>query len=227
MGASGSHESFGRNRAHSAAERLADGCVHAFGLLAGLSGGVFLVVLTLLQGNSNKLTAIIVYAGGLLAMLAASAAYNIGYATRFRDIFRRCDHSAIFIMIAGTYTPFTTQFFDTGKAVVFTGLIWGLSLGGIAMKIFRPVLFERASVFLYLLLGWVAVLIMGPLLISLSLFTALALVIGGLLYTFGLTFHLWENLPFQNAIWHVFVLAAALCHYFAVLDGVVLRGTMA
>lgn len=216
----------GRKRIHSQAERIADGFVHGLGLIAGLAGGAFLVVLTLLQGNANKLSAILVYALGLLAMLGASAAYNIFYGTKFREVFRRCDHSAIFIMIAGTYTPFTTQFFGQGHAILFTGAIWTLSLGGIAMKIWRPAWFERSSVFLYLLLGWIAVLILGPLLVSLPLFAASSLVIGGLLYTFGVTFHLWEKLPFQNAIWHMFVLCAAVCHYFAVLDGVVLRGTM-
>ena len=210
----------GRARPHSTGEQWADGCVHAAGLLAGLAGAVVLVVLA--RDNGEKLASSIVYSLGLLAMLAASAAYNVGYHSRFRSIFRRCDHSAIFLMIAGTYTPFTTHFFTGFSAIAITGLIWSLSLGGIALKILRPVAFERYSVVLYLALGWIAVLVVGPMLMVMSWLATVALVAGGLLYTGGITFHLWENMRFQNAIWHVFVLAAAGCHYVAVLNGVVL-----
>ena len=214
---------FGRRRAHTSAERLADGCVHVLGLICGLVGGIFLIVLALGQGNSHKVTAISVYAIALLAMLAASAAFNMFYGTRFRDLLQRCDHSAIFIMIAGTYTPFTTQFFGTTQALAWTAAIWMLCLSSIALKIVRPDWFERCSVVLYLLSGWIGVLMLWPLLATLPMFDVLALMAGGLLYTCGVTFHVWENLPFQNVIWHVFVLAAASCHYCAVLDGVVLR----
>lgn len=218
---------FGRRRAHTHAERMADGCVHVLGLFAGSVGGIVLIVVSLMHGNSNKVTAIAVYAFGLLAMLAASAAFNMLYGTRFRDVLQRCDHSAIFIMIAGTYTPFTTQFFDNAQAVAWTAAIWMLCLGSIALKILRPAWFGRCSVALYLLLGWIGVLMLWPLLTSLPMFAVLALMAGGLLYTCGVTFHVWENLPFQNAIWHGFVLAAAACHYCAVLDGVVLRNWLA
>ena len=210
----------GRCRVHSSAEQIADACVHGIGLLAGLAGAI--VLLGLSHDNPQRLAATAVYAGGLLAMLAASAAYNLGYHTRFRTLFRRFDHSAIFLMIGGTYTPFTTGYFGGATAVLVTGLIWSLSLGGIAMKLARPLLFERFSVALYLALGWIALLVIGPLLLAMSGLTAAAIVAGGVLYTGGITFHLWENLPFQNAIWHVFVLGAAGCHYLAVLNGVVL-----
>ena len=210
----------GRARAHSAREQFADACVHVIGITAGLAGGSFLA--SLAADNPQKLAAIIIYTAGLVAMLSASAAYNVGYNTRFRGLFRRFDHSAIFLMIAGTYTPFTTSFFDGPRAYAITGLIWTLSLFGIALKNFRPVQFERYSVMLYLALGWISLLVIGPLLFSMSWVTGLALVGGGVLYTAGITFHLWEELPYQNAIWHGFVLAAAFCHYAAVLNGVVL-----
>ena len=218
-------ETRGRLRAHSFNERIADGLVHAIGLAMGLCGAAILVGLTYAH-SPEKLGAVAIYALCLIAMLGASAAYNLAHATRFRHLLRRCDHSAIFLMIAGTYTPFIFTLFTPYYAAGLTGLIWTLSLGGILLKNFEPVLFDKVNVVLYLALGWIAVIIIGPLLASLSGFTIAALIVGGALYTGGITFHVWESLPFQNAIWHVFVLAAALCHYFAVLDGVVLRGTL-
>lgn len=225
MWASAENAVIGRLRHHSAREQFADGCVHVVGLVAGLAGAVTLMALASAH-SPQRIAAVGVYAGGLLAMLGASAAYNLAYATRFRAFLRRCDHSAIFLMIAGTYTPFTLTFIGGWLGLAATGLIWLLALGGIALRMLSPRIFARVNVGLYLALGWIAVLIIGPLLATFSLFTSIALVLGGALYTFGVPFHIWESLPFQNAIWHVFVLAAALCHYLAVLDSVVLRGTM-
>ena len=121
-----------RARVHSKAEQLADLCVHVLGLMVAVAGTIVLAVLAL--DSAGKLAAVMVYAGGLLAMLGASAAYNVGYDTRFRALFRRFDHSAIFLMIAGTYTPFTTSFFSGWAAAGLTALIWGLSLAGIVLK---------------------------------------------------------------------------------------------
>ena len=210
----------GRSRAHSAGEQTADALVHGIGILAGIAGAMFITRLS--SDNPQKLVAIAIYAGGLLAMLSASAAYNVGYNTRFRDLFRRFDHSAIFLMIAGTYTPFTTSFFTGITAFSVTTLIWALSLGGIWVKVYRPLMFERYSVLLYVALSWIALLVIGPLMVDMPTFTTMALLGGGVLYTGGITFHLWERLPFQNAIWHLFVLAAAFCHYIAVLNTVIM-----
>lgn len=210
----------GRARTHSPLERFADGCVHVVGVSAAVAGCI--VLATLARDNGQKLASIVVYAVGCLAMLAASAAYNLGYHTRYRALFRRFDHAAIFLMIAGTYTPFTTQFFNGAHAWLLTAMVWSLSIGGITLKLLKPLAFERWSVVLYLALGWISLLVIGPLLTSLSWFTLVPLVAGGVLYTSGIPFHLWEALPFQNAIWHAFVVAAAACHYAAVLNGVVL-----
>ena len=211
----------GRSRDHSAGERLADGVVHAVGILAGIAGAALLIQLTL-DHNPGRVAGVGVYAAGLIAMLGASAIYNLCYATRFRDLLRRFDHSAIFIMIAGTYTPFVVTYYNNTWAIAIAALVWSLSGAGIAIRILRPDIFDRINVALYLALGWTAVIVIGPLLLTFSAFTGAALLLGGTLYTAGVPFHIWEHLRFQNAIWHVFVLAAAMCHYFAVLDGVAL-----
>ena len=214
-------EARGRSRDHSAGERLADAIVHAVGILAGIAGAVLLIQLTL-NYNPGRVAGVGVYSAGLIAMLGSSATYNICYGTRFRDVLRRFDHSAIFLMIAGTYTPFVVTYYDSARAIAIAGLVWSLSAAGIAIRIFRPDIFDRINVALYLVLGWIAVIVIGPLLLTVSAFTGTALLLGGTLYTAGVPFHIREHLRFQNAIWHVFVLAAAICHYFAVLDGVAL-----
>jgi hemolysin III len=209
-------------RPHSGVERFADGCVHVVGIAAGLLGGILLIALAAGRTQPMQMASVIVYSVALLAMLSASAAYNIFYQTRFRRLFRVCDHSAIFVMIAGTFTPFATALTNAFWVLGFGTTVWSMTIGGIALKVTRPALFERFGIGLYLAQGWLGVLLFGPLATHFTIVTLMALVMGGVLYTVGIIFHLWEALPFHNAIWHVFVLAAAVCHYLAVLDGIVL-----
>ena len=211
-----------RSRPHSGDELIADSCVHGLGLASGLTGAVVLFIMVQRQGDALKISAVLIYALALLAMLGASAAYNIAYATRFRALLRRCDHSAILLMIAGTYTPFTLYWHAGLVSVALTSGVWSAAVGGIVLKFAWPAVFERISVALFLGLGWASLLVLGPIAHQLPVATLAALVGGGLLYTSGLLFHMREALPFHNAIWHVFVLGAAACHYTAVLTGVVL-----
>ena len=209
-------------RVQTSPELFADGFVHALGLIGGTAGAAVLLALAANTASSFRITALAVYATCFMAMLACSAAYNLGYYSRWRGVFRRCDHCAIFLMIAGTYTPFTTQLMEPLPALVLTGAIWMTCLFGIVLKLLEPEVFERWNVALYLSLGWVSVVVFGPIIGGCGLRTLALLGAGGALYTVGVIFHAWQRLPFQNAIWHVFVLAAAICHYWAVMDGIVL-----
>jgi hemolysin III len=165
-----------------------------------------------------------IYSLGLMAMLGCSAAYNIARRSRHRDLLRRFDHAAIFVMIAGTYTPFTTLALHGNWAVFMTALVWLIAAVGVGLKLVLPYRrFEGLSVAIYLAFGWIVLIAIGPLTQSLSLTIMLLVVAGGVVYTAGVIFHAWERLPFQNAIWHGFVLAAAAIHFVAVC-GVVLAG---
>ncbi|WP_158554664.1 PAQR family membrane homeostasis protein TrhA [Methylovirgula sp. 4M-Z18] len=208
-------------RQHSLSEQIADGCVHVIGILAGLSGSVLLVTEAALRQGPVQVVLVSIYAMALLAMFSASAAYNLFYDTRFRDIFRRCDHSAIFCLIAGTYTPFAIALNPVFGASL-CAIVWAVAFVGIWLKFTRSDLFDKVSVYIYLAQGWLAVVALHPLASHMRLDVTLTLIAGGLLYTVGVVFHLSERLPFHNAIWHLFVLAAAVCHYTAILDGVVL-----
>jgi hemolysin III len=216
------HDAGMHRRAHSRHERYVDGAVHIAGLVAGVVGAFVLVKLAASQKDAGKIAAVSVYGLGLIAMFAASAAYNLGYHTRSRALLRRLDHSAIFLMIAGTYTPLTTQIMGGIMALMSTLAIWVTASAGIGMKLATPRLFERFGVAFYLLLGWIGIIVFGPYVLGLPSAAVWTLFAGGVLYSAGVIFHVWEKLPFQNAIWHLFVLAAAACHWVSILTGVVL-----
>jgi hemolysin III len=199
-------------------EIVADGVIHVIGCCFGLIGAVALIVL------ANEIVAIesvFVYAVGVLAMLGFSAAYNLWPVSETKWILRRFDHSAIFVLIAGTYTPFLAQ---SNISLPSGGLLAGVWITaglGVVLKLMLPGRFDRVAIVLYLLLGWSGVMFCGSLIASLPRLTLWLLAAGGMLYSIGVIFHLWESLRFQNAIWHAFVLFAAGCHYVAIFNYVV------
>jgi hemolysin III len=202
-------------------ERSADQWVHVIGLAAGGLGGLTLLGLTLGLGRLSQAAAIGVYALCLVAMLFCSAAYNLA-SPRRRPLLRRFDHAAIFLMIAGSYTPFTTQRLHGAWAWGMTGAVWILALAGAGGKLFLPGLAKGFWVVLYLALGWVVLVALKPMLAGVSLVAMILLLAGGLVYSMGVIVYLRDSLPFRRAIWHGFVLAAAATHYTAILTGVVL-----
>jgi len=205
----------------SRAEKFADGLVHAVGIVGAAAGGVVLVTLSLNDRASGLAAATGLYALCLLAMLACSAAYNLTRISEARPILRRLDEAAIFLMIAGSYTPFTTQRFDGLWAVSMTALVWSVALAGVAGKIYATRTPNWMWTLVYVGFGWMAVLAIRPLITGVPVGALVLLVVGGLIYTSGvLVFH--SQLPYRRAIWHGFVVAAAGVHYAAIFTGVVL-----
>ena len=202
-------------------EHVVDRWVHLLGLGLGLPAAVAVVIVAAVDGAREQVAPAALYALGLLAMLGCSAAYHHlrphpEDSGRRRDWLRRLDHAAIFAMIAGTYTPFTLLL-ERAWAIGLTAAIWGVAALGIAAKLGRLRHIEQVSVGLYLVLGWIGLVALGPFTASLAEDTLVLLAVGGGLYTAGVVFHLWQRLPYQNAIWHGFVLVAAGVHYAAVL----------
>jgi hemolysin III len=156
-----------------------------------------------------------------MAMLACSALYNLTAVGPRKRLFRRFDHAAIFAAIAGTYTPFLLVAVGGARGLGLLAFVWVVAAGGIAVELLGLRRSERLSVAAYLLLGWSIVGALGPLSAAVSPPGVALLAAGGVLYSAGVVFHLWRSLPFQNAVWHGFVLAAAACHYAAVLREVV------
>jgi hemolysin III len=198
------------------AEIIADGTVHAIGVCLGLIGAVTIVVIAF-NLQRIEVTPILIYVIGLVTMLALSAAYNMWPVSPAKWVLRRFDHSAIYLLIAGTYTPFLAQM----KSVVASaGLgvgVWLSAAIGMALKLALPGRFDRLAVVLCLLLGWSGVIAYDSFASVLPSASIWLLAIGGILYSVGTLFHVWRDLRFHNAIWHCFVLLAASCHYWAVL----------
>jgi hemolysin III len=203
-------------------ELAADCIIHILGIAGGSIGGATLVALIAARGDWLELGALLLYALGMMAMFCCSAAYHLARNSPKRTLLRRCDHAAIFVMIAGTYTPFTLLRLDGAWSWGLTSTVWSIAGVGMLMKLCRPCDLRYASAAPYLLLGWIGVIAIDPLFRSLGWETLGLIGLGGALYMIGVLFHVWEGLPFQNAIWHAFVLAAASVHYAAVVHGVVL-----
>ncbi len=204
------------------AEKLADWWIHAVGIAAGVLGGAVLIGLAVTAGRGGGLTvATALYAVCMITMLGCSAAYNLSRPSAARPFLRRLDEAGIFLMIAGSYTPFTTQRFTGAWAWGMTALVWTVALGGVAGKLLLTKTPDWLWTAIYVSFGWLALVMIRPLIIDVPTTAFILLVIGGLIYTTGtLVFH--SQLPFRRAIWHGFVLAAASLHYVAIFTGVVL-----
>ena len=204
-------------RDYDRAEITADAVIHGVGLILGAVGVAVLIVFAARSPGTGDLPVAVVYAAGLLAMLGFSAAYNLWPVSRIKWVLRRFDHSAIYLLIAATYTPFMAQVKNGPVGSALLAIVWTVAAVGITLKLTLPGRFDRLSIALYLLLSWSGVM-MYDVIAPLPASTLWLLGAGGLLYTAGVIFHLWSSLRFQNAIWHAFVVFAAACHYSAVLD---------
>jgi hemolysin III len=203
------------------AAKCADLVVHVIGLTLALVGGVVLLALAVSAGSITKVVGVSIYAVGLLAMLAFSTAYNFAK-PQYRPVLRRLDHAGIFLMIAGSYTPFTTQTLTGGWAWGMTAAVWTVATAGLLGKLFLPHLDRRFWVAVYLGLGWLVVVALKPMMAGVTSAALLLLAIGGVLYSTGVVFYVNKRLKFARAIWHGHVVAAAATHWAAVLVGVVL-----
>lgn len=201
------------NRPYSRAEYISDAIVHASGIGAALIGGPFLIALAVLWiGDAGIVTAVAVYVVTGLAMWSASAAYNLLQRPAWVERLRRMDQSAIYLKIAGTYTPFAAL--AAGQAGFLAG-IWTVAGIGAALILFSSRL-KGLAIPLYLGLGWAGAFWGGPLVAGLSPLGFWLLVAGGVTYSSGIAFLLWERLPFHNTIWHVFVFLGSLACYAAI-----------
>jgi hemolysin III len=201
-------------RAYTRAEYVSDAVVH----VAGLAFAVFavpalIVTAALARGDAPALVGTSVYGAALILMLGCSALYNMLRRPDWSWLLKRLDHSAIYMKIAGTYTPFTLI---SGQGLALTAGLWGAALLGVGLKVADPVRFRWPGLALYLGMGWAGVLAGGALLAALPGPVVALMILGGGLYTVGVVFYLWERLPYHNTIWHVFVLTASMVFFAAV-----------
>jgi hemolysin III len=201
---------------YSRAELLSDAAVHVTGIVAALVAVPILIALAAVWfGDATTIIAAAIYGISLLAMFLCSAANNMIHVPGRKDLLRRIDQSAIYVKIAGSYTPLAVL---TGThAGLFLASLWGAALAGASLRMFSPARLKWASIVLYLGIGWAAALFGGPLIAELTPRGFALILVAGSLYTLGVGFFVWDRLPFHNTIWHVFVLTATFVLYAAVL----------
>ncbi len=204
-----------------ASERVADLVVHIIGLLFAVIGGGVALALAVSHGVMGLSAAIAVYALGFVAMLAFSTAYNFAQ-PRWQPLLYRVDHAGIYLMIAASYTPFTTQLLHGTWSWGMTIAVWSLAITGMAIRLFLPRLSETVSTIFYLAIGWVIVIAIKPLVLGTPATTLVLLAVGGLVYSIGAVLFIVRRFKFRRAIWHGHVLAGALTHYAAIMLGIVL-----
>ena len=198
-------------------EIIADAFVHVTGLVLVVCAIPFL--LGAAGRDERSLVAVGIYLVTLCSLFAMSAAYNLWPVSPVKWRLRRLDHSAIYLLIAGTYTAFLLPL-DRSEPLMLLLAIWLAAVIGVVLKLGYPGRFDRVSIALYLFLGWSGLLVFHQLAASFSQRTMALIMLGGVFYTVGVIFHVWSQLRFQNAIWHGFVLIAAGCHYSAVVSSV-------
>ena len=209
---------------YSRAERVSDAVVHLTGLALVIGAVPVLIVVTaLMRGDAASLAGVSIYGGALFLMIGASALYNIAsgfpWGAAWAWLLQRLDHAAIYLKIAATYTPFALI---SGQGLAVTAGVWVAALAGVALKLFSPERFRWLAIALYLGMGWAAVLAGGALLAALPVPVTVLMATGGGLYTLGVGFYIYDRMPFHHTIWHVFVLAASLVFYAAVITCVIL-----
>ena len=195
---------------------LANAITHGIGAALAIAGAVYLIVVST-RGSATQIVSCSVFAATLILVYVCSTLYHSLVRTRARHVFQVLDHSAIYLLIAGTYTPFTLVSLRGPVGWTMLTVVWSLAIAGVIFKSFAVEKFAVASALVYLFQGWFVVFAIRPLFHSIGWHGILWLAAGGLAYTFGIIFFALDRLRYFHAVWHLFVLAGSLAHYFAIL----------
>ena len=203
-------------------EELANSVTHGFGLVLSIAGFIALLVLAAMRGSAWRIVGCAIYGVTLVCLYTASTLYHGIQLTHRKRILKIFDHSAIYLLIAGTYTPFLLVNLRGAWGWSLLGIVWALALAGVLFKFWFVDRFKIASTAIYLLMGWLAVIAIKPIFVLVPRVGLIWLIAGGLMYTIGVVFFASKRIPYSHVIWHVFVMAGSICHYVAVLYSVVL-----
>jgi hemolysin III len=206
-----------RSREQTTGEEIANSVTHGIGAGLAAAGLSVLVTLAAMQGDPWRVVSFSIYGATLVLLYLASTLYHGFRGPRVKRVFQTLDHSAIFLLIAGTYTPFSLVTLRGPWGWTLFGLIWGLAVTGIVLQAVAPDRYRIAQVLLYVVMGWLALIAIKPLIESLPAGGMAWLVAGGLSYTLGVGFYAWKRLPFGHAVWHLFVLGGSVCHFFCMI----------
>jgi len=204
-------------RVYSLGEEIFHGVSHGIGTGFSIAGLTLLVVLAVLYGNTSQVVSFSIYGATLIILYLASTLYHSFQHPDVKQVFKRVDHASIYLLIAGTYTPFLLVGIRGTWGWALFIVIWSLALIGISFKILFVHRFKKLSVLTYILMGWLCVVAVNQMLTNIPTGGLIWLAAGGVIYTVGVVFYVQKQTPYTHAVWHIFVLAGSACHFFAVL----------
>jgi hemolysin III len=198
-------------------EEICSSSLHGIGVGLSIVGFILLMILSVKGGDIKRVISFGIYGVSLFLLYLASTLYHGIRSVKAKHILRVCDHASIYLLIAGTYTPFCLVTMPYFWGYLLLAILWPLAIVGILFKVFYVGRYKVFSTLVYVVMGWVALIAIKPFFESLSDNGCLLVVLGGLLYTIGVIFYACEKIPFNHVIWHMFVLSGSACHFFAVL----------
>lgn len=205
-----------KNKAYSVAEEVAHAITHGVGAIASIVGLVFMVIWAVSYGDTWHVVAASIYGASLILLYLASTLYHAFPWPRVKRFFQHMDHAAIYVLIAGTYTPFALINLRGPWGWTLLGVVWGIAIVGVILELALEQRKKWLSLSLYLGLGWMAVIAIKPMLSNVDAGGLLLLLAGGLAYSLGVFFYVWKSLKYHHAIWHMFVLAGSVLHFFSI-----------
>lgn len=205
-----------KTKAYTVAEEIAHALTHGVGAIAAIVGLIFMLVWAVSYGDTFHIVSASIYGASLILLYLASTLYHAFPWPRVKAFFQQMDHAAIYVLIAGTYTPFALVNLRGAWGWTLLGIVWSIAIVGVIMEIAMKERKKWLSLTLYLGMGWMALIMIKPMLDSVDPGGLWLLLAGGLAYTLGVIFYVWKSLRFHHAIWHVFVLAGSVLHFFSV-----------
>jgi len=198
-------------------EEIANSITHGLGALLSVAGLVVLIMLSIFYGNRFHVLCFSIYGASLILLYLASTLYHSLPSRTAKQFFKKLDHSAIFLLIAGSYTPLMLIHINGMLGWSITITVWVLAFLGVILKWLYISKFKKLSLFIYIFMGWLCVIASKEIILQIPSQSLILLVIGGLFYSTGIIFYVWDNLPYNHGIWHVFVLGGSIFHYFSIL----------
>ena len=203
---------------YSVAEELANSISHGIGTLLSIAGLVILIVSAVLHGTAWHVVSFSIFGSTMILLYLASTLYHSLPRPDWKTVLKKMDHAAIYLLIAGSYTPFMLVSLRGPWGWSLFGVIWGLAIAGVILKMFFVHSFPKLSTIIYICMGWLCVIAFKQMLMNVPQTSLVLLLAGGIAYTVGAIFYAWKRLPFNHAIWHLFVLAGSGFHYFSILN---------
>lgn len=205
------------NNYYTKGEEIANAITHGIGAILSIGALVLLVVFSSLYGDAWYIVSYSIYGTTLVILYAASTLYHSLPGRKTKHLFQIFDHSSIYLLIAGTYTPYILTKLRSPLGWTIFGIVWGLGILGIIMKTLWVDRYMGLSTIIYVIMGWLIVIEFKPLMNAMPTTGLVLLIVGGILYTLGAVLFMFDNIPYNHAVWHIFVLAGSICHFFSII----------